>query len=730
MSTSPTPDQDGTPARPLRSPSLRLHRSAPLLFALACAEEAGIDQLHPELELSANGLDFGLVPVSATRRLSVEVSNRGNLALELNDLAVPEPFGTSGVPGRLAPAERATLEVYFRPTTIGARTATLEGRSNDPQRPRLALPLAGEGAVGLLDVRPGEIGLEGLPVGTVGEGRFLLSNRGPVAVQATLSTFGFDRPEHFRLTGLGRFDETQPMLIEAGAQVPLILSYAPTAEGNDDGLIVVETCGSGCGLEVQVKASAHNASLRLDPAALDFAEVPIGGRANRMITVRNEGGQPVELRAVEARGEGLTAASTAPLPQTLAPGAATFLSVDYQPNNAAELDGEVLLRSDLLGGEVLRVGVVGRGAGPLVVVQPSHLDFGTVTRPGPSQRSLLVVNQGSGPVEVRGASLGPEPNFSFGDDSAPLPARLEKGESVLLTVRYQAGTPGDFSSTVTITSSDPKNASIVVPLSVRYEERECDLVAAPREVNFGVVTGLEPVTAQAAVQNVGVRACTINGGGFRAPSSPHFSADPLPFPLTLQPGDDLDLTFTLAAGSFGTQEALYVLETADQRELRLSLFSLQGEVCNGGGGPCPCLPGEIQTYRRFDDPWVPSGVFTPAEVTPYHVYCQAGSCDPGQVQVEVGPKTFECSALPSCGGGTGLEWVEGQLSCVPCDVVVRYGGLFSGLRICAPTPNLSCGPDQVPTFLEELKEWRCEATCDNGLYDQALLNGTLVCVPC
>lgn len=699
-------------------------------MVLACTDEAGIGQLHPELELSAARLDFGVVPVSATHRVSLEIRNSGNLTLELDDLIVPEPFGLVGIPKSLAPAERVTLEVYFRPTTIGAQAANLEGRSNDPKRPRLELPVAGEGAVGLLDVRPGEISLEAMPIGTVGEGRFLLSNRGPVAIQAQLTTVGFDRPEHLRLTGLSQFDQAQPMTIEAGAQVPLILTYTPTAEGEDHGLIVLETCGPGCGLEVQVKASAHNASLRLDPAALDFGDVPIGSRTHQMITVRNEGGQPVELRAVEARGEGLTAATTTPLPNSLAPGGVAFISVDYQPSSAAELEGEVLLKSDLSGGESLRVGVVGRGAGPLMVVQPAHLDFGTLTRPGTTQRSLLVVNQGSGPVEVSSATLGPEPNFTLGDDSAPLPARLEKGESVLLTIRYNAGVPGDFSSTVTITSSDPQNPSVVVPLSGRYEERQCDLVAAPRDLNFGVVTSFDPVPARSVVQNVGVQTCTILRGNFRAPSSPDFTADPRAFPLTLEPGESVELGFTLRPQGLGAQQGLYVLETIDQRELRISMFSLQGELCNGGPGPCPCLPGDVQTYRRFDDPWVPSGVFTPEEVSPYHVYCQAGSCEPGEVLVEVDLDTFECSSVPSCSGDTGLEWVDGHLSCVACDFVIRYGALFDGLRICAPTPTLSCGAGQVPTFLEEIQEWRCENTCDNGLYDQALLNGNLVCVPC
>lgn len=709
---------------------MRLLRCSPLLLALACAEETGIEQLHPELELSVAGLDFGVVPVSATHRLSVELRNSGNLTLEIDALTVPEPFGISTPQGRLAPGQATQVEVYFRPVAIGRQSATLEGRSNDPQRPHLELPLAGEGAVGLLDVRPGEISLEALPIGTVGEGRFLLSNRGAVAVEAQLTTVGFDRPEHFRLTGLTRFGEAQPMTLAASAQLPLILTYLPAAEGNDDGRILVETCGPGCGLEVQVKASAHNASLRLEPAAVDFGEVPIGSRSNRMITVRNEGGQPVELQGVEARGEGLTVASSLLLPNALAPGAVAFLSIDYQPSSAAELEGEVLLRSDLSGGELLRVGVIGRGAGPLLVVQPSHLDFGTLTRPGLTQRSLLLVNQGSGPVEVQGATLGPEPNFALGDDSAPLPARLEKGESVLLTVRYNAGIPGDFSSSVTIRSSDPQNADVVVPLSARYEERECDLVAAPREINFGVVTTFDPVPAHSVVHNVGVRACTILRGDFRAPSSPDFRADPRPYPLTLQPGESVDLGFTLSPQGLGAQQGLYVLETVDQRELRISLFSLQGEVCHGGSSPCPCLPGEIQTYRRFDDPWVSSGVFTPEEESPYHIYCTVGSCGPGEVLVEVSDNTFECSALPTCSGDTGLDWVDGQLSCVPCDVVVRYGALFFGLRVCAPNPALSCGAGQVPTFLEELREWRCENTCDNGLYDQALLNGTLVCVPC
>lgn len=715
--------------RPASSSAARALSVFSVLFALGCNEEAGIERLRPNLQLDDATLDFGGVPVSATARRPLALRNAGTAPLEIQGIDVALPFGVSGTPERLMPGEVVVVEVGFAPRTIGAAAGTLTLSSNDPTRPSLTLAATGEGLTGLLDIRPAEIDVGAVAISARGEARFMITNRGDAPVVGTLVAAHFTRPEHWQLTAPTVAPLPLSLEIEAHGRVAVILDYRPFAAGRDDGRLTFETCGPGCGLEVNVRASAHDASLSLDPPAVDFGDVPLGGRANRMIAVHNTGGQPLTLRAVRALGRDLSAASTIPLPTTLAPGAATFLTVDYAPTTAEELQGEVQLESDLIGGEVLRATAIGRGVGPLVVVQPSHLDFGTQSRPAASQRAVLVVNQGAGPVEIQAASVGGDPSFTLAPDSAVLPARIEGGESVVLTVRYEPTAFGEVNGQLRIQTGAPQQPELLVPVSARYQELQCELVTAPNQVNFGLVQGTgTPI--EVAVQNVGNQDCELLAGAFRAPSSPAITVDPLTFPLTIPAGQAARVTFRFQAVAAGTYQALWVATTEDNTELRLPAFGAVGDLCDGGTEPCGCVAGHWQGYRRFDDPSVSSGVVDPATDAPFHIYCVEGECASGQVFVETAPGTYTCSALPSCGAGQGLEWVDEHLSCVDCAVVVRYGFLFGGLRVCAPDPDLACGGGQVPTFLEQERSWSCQATCDNSLYDQVLLDGNLVCVPC
>ena len=74
---------------------------------------------------------------------------------------------------------------------------------------------------------------------------------------------------------------------------------------------------------------------------------------------------------------------------------------------------------------------------------------------------------------------------------------------------------------------------------------------------------------------------------------------------------------------------------------------------------------------------------------------------------------------------------QGSWKCAgPCEIVVRYGGLYGNQAICAQKPHLTCATGMSPTFTAETQTWECRATCDNGQYDQVMFENSLVCVPC
>jgi hypothetical protein len=201
--------------------------------------------------------------------------------------------------------------------------------------------------------------------------------------------------------------------------------------------------------------------------------------------------------------------------------------------------------------------------------------------------------------------------------------------------------------------------------------------------------------------------------------------------MMIAPKESAIVTLTYHPLIEGTARGEVLIKSTDVEapELEVPMFGFAGPLLP----PPPearCPEGQEITYRRYDTPAVASGVFDPATAQPFHQLCEDHGCMGSDVAIETGIGHFVCDdAPPECGEGQGLEYAGGW-RCVACDVVVQYGFIFNGLRVCAPPPNLSCQTGQVPTFDAEMRRWRCESTCDNGLYDRQTVDGDIVCVPC
>jgi hypothetical protein len=149
----------------------------------------------------------------------------------------------------------------------------------------------------------------------------------------------------------------------------------------------------------------------------------------------------------------------------------------------------------------------------------------------------------------------------------------------------------------------------------------------------------------------------------------------------------------------------------------------EGDVCAG-------LP--LDRYlTRF---WPPTGsgvlptsarLYTSMESSPM-------PCLSGEMLLEVAPHDVRCVPTPpsDCPEGTSYEWRGDAWVCVPCGLLVQFGGIYAYERTCAPEPMLACPPGQSPTYREDTRVWDCIPTCNNGQYDQAYYEGMLVCVPC
>lgn len=107
-------------------------------------------------------------------------------------------------------------------------------------------------------------------------------------------------------------------------------------------------------------------------------------------------------------------------------------------------------------------------------------------------------------------------------------------------------------------------------------------------------------------------------------------------------------------------------------------------------------------------------------------------CPTGQVRVELHDGSQACVSPPSittCPPGEQLDY-DGSWTCVPCAVVIQFGAIYNGERVCAPPVQIQCWEGTVATFVVDARRWECRPPCDNGQYDRTSIDGAQICVPC
>jgi len=536
---------------------------------LGCAEEGTLARQAPELALNDAPLDFGTVPLGASKRIALEISNPGARTLVITEVSLAAPFSADLGATELAPGASARLDVAFSPRQVEPDRGVLELRTNATEAP-VQIQLQGAGARAQLRVTPAAIDFGAVRLQSASVRELVLESASSAPIEARIVTDGFPFREHFELTFVPQFGDPAPLSLSGLDQKTLTLRFAPFVEGRNDGRLLFEFCGARCGVWVEVNAEASASRLRVEPAVLDFGQVGIDEARTEQLVVRNVGDEPYDVNEVLLRGsDELVFATDTPLPATLAADAFLTLRVTYAPFAARDAEGRLLIRtSDPAVGEV-QVPIFGEGAGPRFVIQPEALNFGVVDV-GLSERLLLLVNAGSSALSVQRLEFSGDLGFRL-VDAPPLPVRLGPGDTSAVTVQLDAQRTGTFTGTVTIETSDASVPRAQVPVRGFRGDRLCRLEARPASFNFGVLPpGLERV-ASLSFENVGNEACGLESVALRAPADPFFRLIEAPRPSSLGPGEALEVEVAFAPAEERDAKAALVMATNDPLAPRLAV---------------------------------------------------------------------------------------------------------------------------------------------------------------
>lgn len=207
---------------------------------------------------------------------------------------------------------------------------------------------------------------------------------------------------------------------------------------------------------------------------------------------------------------------------------------------------------------------------PLIEVSPSNLDFGEVVLGGRDSLALTVRNVGTEDLSLLGAMLDdPAGPFSI---TGPATTLLPPEASTEILVAFAAQVYGDNTGMLRVSSDDPFNPEIPVPLSARALGPDIEM--EPASVDFGQIEVGESATAELRVRNVGsadlhILGLELNHAEFTVLDDGGLDG------ATLSMGQQVTVTVAYAPADEGPDEATFIVRSDDLDEVQ-SASTLMG----------------------------------------------------------------------------------------------------------------------------------------------------------
>jgi uncharacterized membrane protein len=550
---------------------------------------------------------------AATQNRSFVITNfgtatLGNLALLLSG-SHPGDFIPSGLTTTsLAPGASTTIQLNFRPSAAGARTAKLEILSSDAVRSPFSISLAGTGiAIPELTISQSDGTLLPSGSGSINWGNFNLS--APVVTRsltitnsgtASLTNLGLliDGAQSTDFTASGLTSTT----LAPGATATFQLKFRPSTAGSKSATLRVSSNDpsnnpysislSGIAIALpEIALESSDGSLLTTPTAtLSFGKVNLGYLSGpQTIRIKNVG--TANLTGIALALGGANSSQflvTQPAVSTLAPGSSTTFTVTFKPTSDGVRSATIVLASNDEDENPIQLTLTGTGSAvPVIAVDVNDLTFET-TRIGSSASPRTVVVRNLGTANLTNIAVVSEMrDFTV---SQPPQTTLPPGSSTEFQVEFKPTIAGTLGEKFRITSNDENQSAIQIAVSgsglafpklaVSLSEKSLTQNSTVHfgEINLGSAGAAKIVT----LENIGTAPLT---GITLALEGAHLSDFILrsPTATSLAPGAKASFKVSLKPNAAGSRSASAKIVSNDPDN---SAFEI---LLEGSGRPVPIL---------------------------------------------------------------------------------------------------------------------------------------------
>ncbi|MFQ5708977.1 MAG: malectin domain-containing carbohydrate-binding protein [bacterium] len=223
-----------------------------------------------------------------------------------------------------------------------------------------------------------------------------------------------------------------------------------------------------CGVSVVGSAPPVVApDITVSPLSLDFGDVDTSATSDLTVTITNDGNADLQVSGLTTTNSVFSVVSPA-TPVTIVPAASEIVTVRFSPTAAGVQTGDLEITSDDPDEGLVTVSLTGNGVvpppdAPNISVNPTSLDFGQVTVDSTSDAIVTITNDGTQILTVSDLSTT-NTVFSVVSPATPFDVAANGGTQDV-TLRFAPTATGVQSGDLNITSNDPDQGVLAVPLT-------------------------------------------------------------------------------------------------------------------------------------------------------------------------------------------------------------------------------------------------------------------------
>ncbi|MBM3325473.1 MAG: choice-of-anchor D domain-containing protein, partial [Calditrichaeota bacterium] len=447
----------------------------------------GVSGGAPDINVSANALDFGEVIIGQFTDRTLSINNNGEATLHI--ASITDDHQDAGVYTYnfdnqqgvdIQPNGEFQLSIRFTPVAEGAHNANLRIVSNSPEEENLFVSLSGIGVLGQ-HFNPVETNiqhiiyvsealLDGENLGDGDEIGVFTPNDicggsaalGPSGPPVGFPAFG-DDPETDEVEG---FTQGQPFAFRvwdnsAEREWPAVVI-------NDEGHTVFQNFNGFSAVRLNAQSfAAPEIEIALNERDHDFGRVLVDQTADWQFTIRNIGGAALNIDRIDSDNEMFTTDFGDEARQVEA-GGSLVATVSFGPDREGEFLGTLTIFSNDGNESPFLIRLAGIGTiqrVPEIVVNPLEVNFGQVQLGRGAVESVVNIgNVGTGNLSVAEITIDGA-GFSYAVEQQDRPIEIAPDGSITVTLQFEPQELGEHHGTLTIRSNDSDESIVVVALT-------------------------------------------------------------------------------------------------------------------------------------------------------------------------------------------------------------------------------------------------------------------------